>query len=208
MRYGLVVSGYSGRDENVMAMLSEAVEQNDAFPHGLFWTVPKLSYASGRVRDFISLARGKGISANIVETGTFDEMLSKIWRNIEAKPPELEAKVRRASFATVNLPLPDPGNRYPILRTNALPILELPRQCGSIDVDSCITLRDLRGKMREQPVKAVFTYTDKVQYWDSTGAKNPIFIMWLRCGLGGDLWGWRSGSSHFSADQKKMRFEE
>ena len=165
VRYGLVVSGYSGRDENVMAMLSEAIEQNNAFPHGLFWTVPKLAYASEHVRDFISQARGKGIAANLVETGTFDEMLSKIWRNIEAKPPELEAKVRRASFAEVNIPLPDLGNRYPILRTNALPILELPQRCGSINVGNSMTLRDLKDKKRAQPVKAVSTYTDKILYW-------------------------------------------
>lgn len=174
VRYGLVVSGYSGRDENVMAMLSEAIEQNNALPHGLFWTVPKLTYASERVRDFISLARGKGIAANLVETGTFDEMLSKIWRNIEAKPPELEAKVRRASFMEVNIPLPDPGNRYPILRTNALPILEMPQRCGSINVGSSMTLRDLKDKKREQSVKAVSTYTNKILYWGNQAEISKI----------------------------------
>jgi hypothetical protein len=48
-RYGLVVSGYSGRDSNVRAMLQSAIEQNNPFPHGLFWTTPKASEVSGAV---------------------------------------------------------------------------------------------------------------------------------------------------------------
>lgn len=39
-RYGLIVSGYSGRDANVMSMFGEALEQNNPFPLGLFWTTP------------------------------------------------------------------------------------------------------------------------------------------------------------------------
>src|SRR6202041_4181715 len=34
-RYGLVVTGYSGRDENVMEMFRQAIGQNNAFPQGL-----------------------------------------------------------------------------------------------------------------------------------------------------------------------------
>jgi hypothetical protein len=48
------VSGYSGRDENVMDMFKKAIDQNNAFPHGLFWTTPKLSDAMECVRELIT----------------------------------------------------------------------------------------------------------------------------------------------------------
>jgi hypothetical protein len=37
MRFGLIVAGYSGRDESVMNALEEAVSQPNAYPGGLFW---------------------------------------------------------------------------------------------------------------------------------------------------------------------------
>ena len=119
-RYGLIVSGYSGRDANVLKMLDEAIQQNNAFPHGIFWTVPKLTYVSYGVVDFVEKARKKGIVSFIVETGTFDEMLSKIWKQTDKRPSELGAKVRSAAFKPVAIPLPASGKHYPMLRTNAL----------------------------------------------------------------------------------------
>jgi hypothetical protein len=34
-RFGMIVTGYSGRDQNVMSMFKQAIDQNNAFPHGL-----------------------------------------------------------------------------------------------------------------------------------------------------------------------------
>ena len=36
-RFGLVIVGYSGRDESVMAALTEALAQPNAFPGGIYW---------------------------------------------------------------------------------------------------------------------------------------------------------------------------
>src|SRR5216683_5638268 len=36
-RFGIVVAGYSGRDDSVMNALDESFGQRDAFPSGLFW---------------------------------------------------------------------------------------------------------------------------------------------------------------------------
>ena len=36
-RYGLIVAGYSGRDESIMSSFREALENGNAFPHGLLW---------------------------------------------------------------------------------------------------------------------------------------------------------------------------
>lgn len=164
-RYGLIVSGYSGRDENVMSMFREAIDQNNAFPHGLFWTVPRLSGLAANVADLIDYARRKNVKAHVVETGTFDELLSKIWRQVQGKPLPLDEKVRSARAAKVSIPLPAHGKRYPILRTNALPVISLPARCGKVEMQDATTFGELKEKTATEPRKAIATLTDSVLFW-------------------------------------------
>lgn len=171
IRYGLVVSGYSGRDANVMAMFRKALEQNNAFPNGLFWAVPKGSDASESVTELIKFAAGKGVLANVVEAGTFDEMLSKIWRQVADKPAALNAKVRSTSTAQVSIALPAPGTGFPILRTNALPVLSAPKRCGVVKYSENLSFADLKERIVQTPCDAVITYTDKILFW---GANDEI----------------------------------
>ena len=172
VRSGLIVCGYSGRDNNVMTMFRQAIDQNNAFPHGLFWTVPRVKGVSDSVIELIDYARQKGIRAHLVETGTFDEMLSKIWRQLKDKPQALEAKVRTASIGGVSIPLPTPGKQYPILRTNALPVIKAPTSCGMVELKTSMAFTDLKEKIIEGRPDAVLTYTDKILFW---GDENEIF---------------------------------
>lgn len=171
VRYGLIVCGYSGRDNNVMTMFRHAIDQNNAFPHGLFWTVPRIKGVSDSVLELINYARQKGIRAHLVETGTFDEMLSKIWRQLTDKPQALEARVRTETVSEVSIPLPKPGKQYPILRSNALPVINAPTSCGMVELTSSIAFSDLKGKIIEGRLNAVLTYTDKILFW---GSENEI----------------------------------
>ncbi len=168
VRYGLIVTGYSGRDENVMSMFREVLDQNNPFPHGLFWTVPRLSGVSTVVKDLIQHANDKGVRAHLVETGTFDEMLSKIWRQVSDKPKALDAKVKTAAADVINIPLPVPGKSYPILRMNALPVIVQPQHCGCIDLTDSITFSLIKEKIREEAPHAIITYTNKVMFWGDT----------------------------------------
>lgn len=171
-RYGLVVSGYSGRDANVRAMFSEAMEQNNAFPNGLFWAAPKASDVSETVKELIEFAEGKGIRAYIVEAGTFDEMLSRIWRQVSDKPAALAAKVRATSVAQVSIPLPAPGTEYPILRTNGLPVLSVPTCCGYVKYAENLSFANLKDRVFQNPCDATITYIDKILFW---GADEEIY---------------------------------
>ncbi len=164
-RYGLIVSGYSGRDNNVMTMFREAMDQNNAFPYGFFWTVPRICEAAESIEELLEEARNKGVQANIVETGTFDEMLSRIWRQVEGKPQLLDNKVRTAKVASVSIPLPSPGKQYPILRTNALPIIKTPEQCGTVDLCDSITFSEMKEKVIEKSPNAILSYTDRILFW-------------------------------------------
>jgi len=166
-RFGMVVSGYSGRDANVMAMLRRALDYPNAFPAGLFWTVPRRSDASGEVIGLIDEAKGKGVRAGIVETGTFDILMSRIWRQIPGKTPELIAKVRPAYAQAVSIPLPMPGGQFPILRTNALPITSLPTQCGHIVCRKVPTYDEVRSRRGGDIPISAFAIDDGLLYWGS-----------------------------------------
>ena len=165
VRFGMIVSGYSGRDGNVIAMFREAIEQNNSFPHGLYWTVPRMSKVEAPVRELMGFAHSKGIKGGIVETGTFDEMLAKIWRLVAEKNPSVDSKVRSATAKPVTIPLPPVGTAYPILRTNALQITGFPSACGSIDYDGALDIGKLKAVLFEKQPPCSVCYTDRVLFW-------------------------------------------
>ncbi len=167
-RHGLVVSGYSGRDSNVMEMFDKALEQGNPFPHGIYWTVTRLSETPESVRQFLEKARSKNVKAHIVETGTFDILLSKIWRQIQDKPENLDQKVRTAIAESVSIPLPASGNSgYPILRTNGLLITQAPDKCATISTAKNITFRDLNDATYNYRDDLVAVKTEKILSWGS-----------------------------------------
>lgn len=174
-RYGIVISGYSGRDENVMSMFNEAIEQNNAFPHGLFWTVTDSSNISDAVKQFINKANQKGITAHIIEVGTFDILLSKIWRQIGDKPEKINLKVRNYIDKDINIPLPNVGTNYPVLRTNALPIVECSSKCAHIDLQEAPSFLELYDSIKENKANLVITKTDKIMAWGDNAEFSKIF---------------------------------
>ena len=163
-RYGLIVAGYSGRDSNVMAMLEQALAQPNPFPHGIWWTVPHASSVALSVVAFIESAREKGVAAHIVETGTFDLILYKIWRQIPDKPQPLDDKVRSARAHPVSIPLDKPGKFYPILRTNALEVVNAPRKCGMFPAGG-VPAADVFSAVRDRQPAAVISYQDGIVFW-------------------------------------------
>ena len=165
VRFGMIVSGYSGRDGNVMAMFREAIDQNNSFPQGLYWTVTRISRVEAPVRELMEYAHSKGVKCGIVETGTFDEMLAKIWRLVAEKNPEIDAKVRSATAKPVKIPLPPDGTAYPLLRTNALQITGFPSTCGTIDYDGALDIGKLKGVLFEEQPPCSGCYTDRVLFW-------------------------------------------
>lgn len=163
-RYGLIVTGYSGRDKNVMSMFSQAIEQHNAFPAGIFWTVPNLKGVIPEVQTFINQAQEKGINAHIVETGTFDSMLSKIWRQLTDKG-DFDGKIRTEKIKKVEIPLGQNGNGFPVLRTNALPITEFPSNCALIKTKALLSTAEVKELVRKNHSRAIISRTDEILAW-------------------------------------------
>lgn len=132
-RFGLIVVGYSGRDQSVMAALADALDGGNPFPHGLFWLTMKGRKPLPEVEALLARARIKGVQAELVEIETFDSLLARIWNQIPNRDPELIIKVGRAPQRVVSIAIPDTGTQSPLVRTNALPIV-MPPQCLRLEL--------------------------------------------------------------------------
>ncbi len=170
-RFGFIVTGYSGRDESVMRLFQRVMESPNPFPHGLYWTVMKGAAVHPSVSELIERASEKGIDAHIVETQTFDVFMLRLWRNIDGKPAKIDAKVRKSRISTVDIPLPPPGRRGPLLRLTGLPILSLPERCHSLTFSAPKDWQDLRQAMADSQGRLILTKADTAWGW---GTKDRI----------------------------------
>jgi hypothetical protein len=166
-RFGIVVTGYSGRDESIMALFRSALEQNNAFPHGLYWTGIKGSPVLPAVELLLTSARKKGVKAAYVPIETFDALLLRLWRNIDDKPPKLDAKVRKAQAASVAIPLPAAGTGKPLIRVNALPIVSMPRKCLELQFTGSKDWSELRKVRDAADNQLLLTKGNAVWAWGS-----------------------------------------
>jgi hypothetical protein len=164
-RFGLVVSGYSGRDHSVMSLLHEALDQPNAFPAGLFWTEIKGARIAQGVSHLIDHAHAKGVRTSVIDIETYDTLMLRLWRNIENKPPELDARVRRSARATVAIPLPPSKGSRPLLRLNALPVRELPRKALALRIARAVEWKELRELERQTHHKVLFTKGKNILAW-------------------------------------------
>tara|TARA_R110002073_G_scaffold232347_1_gene393441 strand:- start:8945 stop:10708 length:1764 start_codon:yes stop_codon:yes gene_type:complete len=135
-RFGLVVAGYSGRDASVMELFQKALQQQNAFPHGLYWTGIGEGSVHPEVENLIDNARTKGVDAHLVSIDTYDSLMLRLWRNIEGKNAKLDHNVRKSGYASVAIELPKRGKGQPIVRCNALPVISAPQECYAVSVSN------------------------------------------------------------------------
>ncbi len=126
VRFGLVVMGYSGRDQSIMQALERALDQSGAFPHGLFWLYRDDAPLLPGVRELIDKAVALGIEAAVVRISNFDEVmrdLIQVTNGVDLVAVSMFAQDRpRLSPA----PRPTGRTRWPQIRLNALPVVQLP----------------------------------------------------------------------------------
>jgi hypothetical protein len=131
-RFGLVVAGYSGRDSSIMDALDEAASRPGAFPAGLFWLHRGEGTPLPRVSALLAAAVSHGVEATLVRIENFDEALRDAIRLINGLD-----MTGLDSFATERLrwsPAPHPIGRkgWPVVRLNALPMVQLPTTCRRV----------------------------------------------------------------------------
>jgi hypothetical protein len=131
-RFGVVVAGYSGRDNSIMDTLEEASSRDGAFPAGLFWLHRGEDPPLPRVSALLARTFAKGLEGALVRIENFDEALRDAIRLIDGLDTSdlnsFAAERRRWS------PAPRPVSRrsWPVARLNALPVVEAPTVCRRI----------------------------------------------------------------------------
>jgi hypothetical protein len=131
-RFGLVVAGYSGRDSSVMDALDDALKQTGAYPAGLFWLHRGEGPPVDRVRDLLVRAVDAGVEAALVRIENFDETmrdLTRLQTSIDTNVLSDFAVERRRRSAA---PLPQGNRGWPVLRLNAIPVLQTPSVCRRV----------------------------------------------------------------------------
>lgn len=174
-RFGFVVAGYSGRDDSVMNLFRRVLASPNPFPHGLYWLNVKGGPLLPSVTALLDEARGHQVDAEQVEIETFDALMLRLWRNIESKPAEMDAKVRKPRVTAVTIPLPEPGDGSPVIRMNALPVLALPRRCLSVSFRRPIDFSEARRMRNTTRARLILGRSQSLWCWGAEGEIKRAF---------------------------------
>ena len=90
---GLIVVGYSGRDESVMSFLENFVKNENetrAFPNGFYWCIREGEVEKQRIKTLIDKLREKGIETDFVKITSFDDFLIGIYNQIGKNDNEID----------------------------------------------------------------------------------------------------------------------
>lgn len=164
-RFGMIVAGYSGRDESIIKLFSDALDRGNAFPHGLYWTGIEDNPVNPSLTSLISKAHTLGVNFNYVKIDTFDAFMLKIWRRLEAPLPELDAKVRKSQAGSVAISIPNTGQGQPIIRFNAIPLIEMPKTCPAFVSNVNIEWSELRKAQNDCQGKVTLAKEQNILFW-------------------------------------------
>jgi hypothetical protein len=148
-QFGLAIVGYSGRDESVMDAFNKALEGSNPFPQGLFWFSRFGTKPLASVETLIKKAREKGVNAQLVEVGTFDELMIKLKKQFTKISPELARQYLDRRFEPPKIELPSRGTNYPLIKTNAISILNFPRNCYTSEQGKIKNQKELNSFCKE-----------------------------------------------------------
>jgi NAD-dependent SIR2 family protein deacetylase len=129
---GLIVAGYSGRDESVLDTLAEVLNQSNPFPSGLFWLHRGEEPPLPRVTTLLQLAANKGVDGGLVLIESFDETLRDLVRlikGLDTQALDAFASSRQRWTAPAR---PSGKKGFPIVRLNALPVELAPTVCRRV----------------------------------------------------------------------------
>lgn len=156
-RFGLVIAGYSGRDDSVMKALRDVLHEPHRYPCGIYWLCRDSNGLLPAVRDFLEQAELAQVDVYVVNGTTFDELAGDI-ADITDLSPALVGHIfgDRKTSASAQVPLiREPVLRTPILRLTALPIEELPAVARRMTLHNSPGINDIRARLKDANVRAV-----------------------------------------------------
>ena len=131
-RFGLVVVGYSGRDDSVMGALEEAVGYIGACPAGLFWLHRGDDLPLPRVCKLLAHCNNRGNESGLVRIENFDETLRDVIRLTEEVDTEELDSFSKEKRRWGAAPRVSGRGGWPVVRLNALPLIDVPSVCRRV----------------------------------------------------------------------------
>lgn len=132
-RFGLVVVGYSGRDDSIMDALEDPLSRSGAFPNGLFWLHRESDTILPRVERFLEQARDASVEVASVAVENFDEALRDLIRLIEGINTDALDAFATGRRRWSEAPKPSGKRSWPVVRLNAIPVTHAPSVCRLVD---------------------------------------------------------------------------
>jgi hypothetical protein len=130
---GLIVIGYEGNDNSIMAVLEESLRYDNPFPFGLLWCILKETKPNDRVIQLVKKANDKNNASGFLEINSFDEFLYDLYNRCNLKNNEIENiadnlfKQRRPFVFQQSNP------EMPPIKLNALQVKRYPTIVYSFD---------------------------------------------------------------------------
>lgn len=155
-RFGLVVVGYSGRDESVMQALSAVLRFPVRYPKGIYWLCRDADSLLPSVRELLEQAELAQVDVHLVRGTTFDELCGDI-ADVTELPAPLVTHVfgDRSTAALTQVPLQrQAALRAPVLRLSAMPLIEMPKSARRIALNSNAGIADVRALLKQAGVRA------------------------------------------------------
>ena len=134
-RFGLVVAGYSGRDESVMSALEDGLAKANPFPAGLFWLQRDGNRPAARVAELLDRAVEANVDAALVDIQNFDEAMRGLVNLCEEIDEQALSKLALDRRYWSPAPRSPGRGTWPVVRLNALPLLETPTHCRRVDCE-------------------------------------------------------------------------
>lgn len=155
-RFGLVIVGYSGRDDSVMQALSAVLRSPVRYPKGIYWLCRDADSLLPAVREFLEQAELAQVDVHLVRGTTFDELCGDI-ADVTDLPASLVTHVfgDRSSTAVTQVPLQrQAALKTPVLRLSAMPLIEMPRSARKISLSATAGIADIRALLKQAGVRA------------------------------------------------------
>jgi hypothetical protein len=129
---GLIIAGYSGRDDSIMDTLVDAVTLPNAFPAGLFWLHRGDAPPLPRVEALLHLAADRKVDGGVVAIENFDETLRDLVRLSDGLDTTTLEKFAENRSRWTPASRPMGRTTYPIVRLNALSFEAAPTICRRV----------------------------------------------------------------------------
>jgi hypothetical protein len=133
--FGIVVIGYSGRDNSVMSLIEQLSDEYSVFSKGFYWCIRSGDSVDQRVQDIIIKLREKGIDADFVEIDSFDDFMVHLFKQVNLQDEVIEKLIKEKYEQRLPLFFNKDKGKPPAIMTNSLRIEEYPTTAYKFETD-------------------------------------------------------------------------